>query len=106
MPNIATPSKRQRITLEDGGYETSPSQRSSAKRQRGLRQSKSSLDLSNLSSPRLLSSLQPKPSKEEAWDLNSLGPLVWVRINKDGEIASAEDEDEMSYWWPAKVRLL
>lgn len=41
------------------------------------------------------------PSTPDDWSLDSLGTLVWVRIDKDN--VPSENPAKVTYWWPAKV---
>lgn len=41
------------------------------------------------------------PVKVDSWTLETLGKLVWIRIDSEGHIV--DDKSKESYWWPAKV---
>ena len=41
------------------------------------------------------------PVKVDRWTLETLGKLVWIRIDSEGHIV--DDKSKESYWWPAKV---
>lgn len=62
--------------------------------------------------PALHTSATPRrrnsPSKsrrttESTWSVEALGPLVWLRVDRDNTVAN--DSTTESFWWPAKVAL-
>ncbi|KAJ3744772.1 hypothetical protein DFH05DRAFT_1419024 [Lentinula detonsa] len=50
--------------------------------------------------------LNSKAKPEERWDIEGLGKLVWVRINRTAQNFDATDDDDNDgseyMWWPAK----
>lgn len=81
-----TPSKRRTLASK---HPVTPSPR------RKLAQADASIQLN--SSPRR----KQEPSIPDDWSLDSLGTLVWVRIDKDNVLS--ENPAKVTYWWPAKV---
>lgn len=101
-----SPSKRRRLreALPDIDLTTSPtpSPSKSINSDRNRRLSSSSRGRKGSGIP--LTRVSSVFLKEE-WKLESIGKLVWVRINEHGKVPAVE-HSQISYWWPGKVKIL
>ncbi|KAH8117094.1 hypothetical protein DFH11DRAFT_1151960 [Phellopilus nigrolimitatus] len=97
LPSNGVPSKR-RLT---NGFANDPVQGISiaATKGRSGEQIQSKASLSSLSDTRPRS--HSSPVKPDVWSLDSLGTLIWVRV--DHKNTPTEDPSKEAFWWPAKI---